>query len=237
MPRLYSDLVEWWPLVSPVADYAEEAADLRLRLERAGLPAAPSLLELGCGGGCNAFYLKKLFAEVTLTDLSPAMLEQSRAVNPECAHLQGDMRTLRLGRTFDVVFVHDAVSYLTTEDDLTAAIHTAYVHTRPGGVALFVPDHVRETFEPDTEHAGGDLPGRSLRYMQWTHDPDPTDTTYEIDFAYLMRVGDGPTEVAHDRHTMGLFPQAIWLGLFAGTGFTAHAITDPWKRVIFLARR
>ena len=30
----------------------------------------------------------------------------------------GDMRTLRLERTFDVVFIHDAISYLTTEDDL-----------------------------------------------------------------------------------------------------------------------
>ena len=48
------------------------------------------------------------------------MLALSATLNPECEHLEGDMRTLRLGRTFDVVFIHDAISYLTTEDDLRA---------------------------------------------------------------------------------------------------------------------
>jgi len=35
---------------------------------------------------------------MTLTDLSPQMLTMSRELNPECAHVQGDIRTLRLGR-------------------------------------------------------------------------------------------------------------------------------------------
>ena len=46
------------------------------------------------------------------------MLALSRALNPECEHLAGDMRTLRLGRVFDAVFVHDAVCYMTTRADL-----------------------------------------------------------------------------------------------------------------------
>ena len=36
---------------------------------------------------------------MTLVDLSEEMLAVSRELNPECEHLQGDMRTLRLGRT------------------------------------------------------------------------------------------------------------------------------------------
>ena len=47
----------------------------------------------------------------TLSDLSPQMLSLSRTLNPGCEHVLGDMRTLRLGRTFDAVFVHDAVMY------------------------------------------------------------------------------------------------------------------------------
>ena len=42
------------------------------------------------------------------------------------------MRTLRLATTFDAVFVHDAVCYITTEEDLRAVADTAFVHTRPG---------------------------------------------------------------------------------------------------------
>lgn len=41
------------------------------------------------------------------------------------------MRTVRLGRTFDAVFVHDAVDYMTSEDDLRHVIETAFVHCRP----------------------------------------------------------------------------------------------------------
>lgn len=37
--------------------------------------------------------------------------------------------------------------------DIDAAIRTAFEHTAPGGVALFQPDFVRETFEERTELA------------------------------------------------------------------------------------
>ena len=87
------------------------------------------------------------------------------------------MRTLRLGRTFDAVLVHDAVMYMTTEADLRQAIETAYVHVRPGGVAVFAPDFVKETFKPSTDHGGHDGDGRALRYLEWSFDPDPDDTT------------------------------------------------------------
>ena len=51
---------------------------------------------------------------MTLVDLSAEMLEVSRQLNPECEHIQGDMRTIRLGRQYDAVLVHDAVDYVTT---------------------------------------------------------------------------------------------------------------------------
>jgi hypothetical protein len=45
-------------------------------------------------------------------------LPKRAAADPECEHLQGDMRELRIDRTFDAVFVHDAIAYMTTEEDL-----------------------------------------------------------------------------------------------------------------------
>ena len=107
----------------------------------------------------------KQYFESTLVDLSPEMLAISRARNPDCAPGEGDMRTVRLGRTFDAVFDHDAVVYLTTEADLRQAMETAFVHCRPGGVAIFAPDCVRETFVPQTDHGGHDGAGRALRYL------------------------------------------------------------------------
>jgi hypothetical protein len=48
-------------------------------------------LELGCGGGNNASFLKQHF-QMTLTEVSPRMLDQSRHLNQECEHVTGDMR-------------------------------------------------------------------------------------------------------------------------------------------------
>ncbi len=110
---------------------------LQARAGETSSPPPRTVLELGSGGGNSAYHLKSRF-EMTLVDLSPNMLAVSRALNPECEHVQGDIRTVRLGRTFDAVFVHDAICHMTTESDLRAALKTAFVHCRPGGAALFV---------------------------------------------------------------------------------------------------
>ena len=235
--KLYSDLANWWPLLSPPEEYADEAAFFGQILANADLPPRPSLLELGCGGGSNAFYLKKNFMEVTLTDISPQMLEVSRGLNPECEHQQADMRTMRLGREFDVVFIHDAIDYMLTLADLRLAMETAFVHCKPGGVALFVPDDVSETFQPSTEHGGKDGQGRSLRYLEWTYDMETADTEYTTEYVYLLREGNAATQVEHDMHTCGLFPRAEWLHLLQDVGFQAEIIRDEYERDLFLARR
>jgi SAM-dependent methyltransferase len=174
---------------------------------------------------------------MTLVDLSPQMLAVSRTLNPECEHREGDMRTVNLGRTFDAVFIHDAVAYMTTGADLGAAIRTARRHCRAGGVALIVPDCVRETFVAETRHGGHDGDGRSLRYLMWTVDPDLTDTTYRTDFAIMLRDHRGDTRVVHDSHIEGVFPRAEWMRLLREAGFAASTLTDEWGREIFVAKR
>ncbi|HKZ01946.1 MAG TPA: class I SAM-dependent methyltransferase [Pyrinomonadaceae bacterium] len=237
MLKLYSALADWWPLLSPPEDYVDEAEFFLRLFSEAELPPSPSLLELGSGGGSNAFHLKKHFAQMTLTDLLPHMLAISRTLNPECEHLEGDMRTLRLGREFDVIFVHDAIDYMTTAQDLRQAMGTAFIHCRAGGVALFVPDHVRETFQPSTQHGGRDGDGRALRYLEWTYDPDENDSTYVTEFAYLLREGDQPARMEHEQHVCGLFPRSEWLRLLSEVGFQAEVVPDPYDRDILVAYR
>lgn len=241
-PRLYSELASWWPLLSSPADYAEEAAVYERILLAACERPARTLLELGSGGGNNASYLKARF-ETLLVDRAPGMLDVSRALNPECQHIEGDMRSVRLGRSFDCVFVHDAVVYMTTEEDLRRAIETAFVHCAPGGAALFAPDHVRENFRPSTDHGGHDREPAGLRYLEWTWDPDPGDTSYVVDYAYLLREPDGSVRVEHDRHIEGLFARADWLRLLSDVGFQANVVPFEHSEVeagtceLFVARR
>ena len=76
------------------------------------------LLELGVGGGHNLSHLIAEF-DCTAVDLSPDMLALSKGLNPGVEHHVGDMRNIRLGKIFDAVLVHDAASYLLTEQDLS----------------------------------------------------------------------------------------------------------------------
>jgi SAM-dependent methyltransferase len=241
-PRLYSELAEWWPLLSAPAEYAEEAAFYQRVLLETCERSAHTLLELGSGGGNNASHLKSRFGMV-LVDRSPGMLQVSRELNPECEHLEGDMRTLRLGRQFDCVFVHDAVAYMTTETDLRRAIETAYVHCKPGGAAVFAPDHVRENFRASTDHGGHDGGNRGLRYLEWTWDPDPADTSYVVDYAYLLRESDGSIKVEWDRHIEGIFARTEWLRLLSDVGFQPkvvpfdHSELEPGSYEVFVCSR
>jgi SAM-dependent methyltransferase len=235
-PYFYDHLAEWWPLFSPPEHYDEEAADLLPRLGPHAASGIATLLELGCGGGSLASHFKSHFT-MTLTDRSPSMLAVSQAVNPESEHLVGDMRTLRLDRRFDVVFVHDAIAYATTPDDVRATIATASEHCRADGLVMVVPDCVRETFSPGTEHGGEDgSDGRGFRYLQWRWDPDPDDDTYIVDYAFLMRNATGDVRVVHDRHIEGVFPRASWVEWFAECGLSATSSIDRWERDVFVAR-
>ena len=237
MLKMYRELADWWPLLSPVEDYAEEAAFFGDIISKTDLTTSNSLLELGCGGGSNAYYLKKLFDHITLTDLSPQMLEISRKLNPACEHLSGDMRRIRLGRIFDVIFIHDAIDYMLTPRDLEQTFKTAFVHCKPGGLALFVPDHVTETFAPSTDHGGSDGRDRSLRYLEWTYDPDKTDSRYTVEYAYLLREGDQPARVEQEQHICGLFPRTEWLHILQQVGFQPEIVHDKYDRDIFVAHK
>jgi SAM-dependent methyltransferase len=234
--KLYGELAGWWPVFSDPKAYREEARRIARVLRRSSTPRPRTVLELGSGGGNSAYHLKAHFS-MTLVDISPQMLRVSRKLNPECEHVRGDIRSVRLGRTFDAVFVHDAICHMTTEHDLRSVMQTAFDHCRPGGVALFVPDFVRETFVEGTDEGGSDAPGRSVRFLQWVFDPDPRDTTYHVDFAILLRNRRGRARLVHERHVLGLFARSRWLRLMRDVGMKSTIVEDEELREVFVGHR
>jgi SAM-dependent methyltransferase len=234
--RLYGDLAEWWPVISPPEEYAREAERLAAVFRSAVIPVR-EVLDLGSGGGHVAVHLKDRL-DLTLVDLSEQMLSVSSELNPECAHVLGDMRTLRLGRAFDGVLVHDAVDYMTGEDDLRQVIETAFAHCRPGGIAVFAPDHTAEAFRNSTGRGGGsDWNGRRASFRERDWDPDPADNWIQADYEFVLHDADGTVQVVHESHRLGAFSEKIWVRLLAEAGFAPEVGHRPTRGSLFIGRR
>ena len=173
------------------------------------------------GGGHNLSHLTADF-ECTAVDLSPDMLALSQALNPGVEHHVGDMRNIRLDRTFDAVLVHDAASYLLTGQDLQETFETAACHLRPGGVLMVAPDWVQETFPDGWVYTWDRRQGGiEVKIEEVMVDPDPTDTQVESTYTYTIKK-DGQTTVEIDTHVTGLFSINTWTRLMEEAGFSVE---------------
>ena len=122
-------------------DYAGEAAYIH-DLIQSRCPGARNVLNLGCGSGRHDRELAALGYRVTGVDCSEEMLSCARdnagKFDNRLEYLFGDLRSLRLDRTYDVLLaLFHVFSYQVTNADLDAAFATVRKHLAPGGIALF----------------------------------------------------------------------------------------------------
>lgn len=133
----FAEYSAYYDLLYRDKDYAGEAAYIHA-LIRAAHPAARTLLDLGCGTGRHAGLLQNLGYDICGVDMSAAMLEEARRTQPAITFHQGDARTFRLDRKFDVVVsLFHVASYQTSNADFAAYLQTARSLLAPGGVFIF----------------------------------------------------------------------------------------------------
>ena len=216
--RLYGDLAWIWPIISPVEDYIEETELFSKLIREHSKIKVKALLHLGCGGGHNDYTFKKHF-KVTSLDISEDMLSLAKKLNPEVNYKYGDMRTIRLEERFDAVTILDSINYIRTIEDLLRTFITTYEHLKPGGVFLTFVEQIAEKFKENitkySTHSQGNV---EITFIENYYDPDPTDTSYEATFIYLIRVG-GKLEVHTDCHLCGIFKLETWHELLKAIGF------------------
>jgi SAM-dependent methyltransferase len=229
--RLYDDLSWLWPLWGdPDGDYAEWCDRVTLLIRQHARRETRTLLNMGCGGGKNAYNLKRNFA-VTGIDISPAMLDLARKLNPDCAFLIADMRNCDLGQQFDAILIDDAISYMLNPAELRAVFATAYRHLSPGGVMVVSPDETTETFQQNRTcvsyaEAKAKPADLDVVFIENYYDSNPADDVYDGLILYLIRE-NGELRIEPDRHPLGLFPLDVWRATLREGCFEVHEDSDP----------
>ncbi|MFN3531097.1 MAG: class I SAM-dependent DNA methyltransferase [Candidatus Brocadia sp.] len=143
--RAFDNYASYYDLLYRDKDYKAETYFIN-RLIREYMPHSKSILDLGCGTGYHAFFLAQEGYVLHGVDSSERMImEAQRKCNnlpKELAnHLSfslGDIRTLRLDKTFDVVVsLFHAINYQTKNKDLKATFSTVKEHLNPDGIFIF----------------------------------------------------------------------------------------------------
>ncbi len=142
---VFGNYSRYYDLLYRDKNYAAEAEFIH-RLIQTHAPQAKSVLDLGCGTGVHASLLAEYGYTLCGVDRSESMLQQAeerrmgldKALSSQLQFLPGDVRTVRIPQTFDVVVsLFHVVSYQITNQDLWAAFETAKVHLKPGGLFIF----------------------------------------------------------------------------------------------------
>jgi SAM-dependent methyltransferase len=125
---------DWAPFYDAMQGNRPEAVAYARGLIEKHHPNARSVLELGCGTGAVLEQLQARY-RVAGVDLSQQMLDVAARKLPKATLVQGDMTTIELDETFDVVLcLFDSINHLGEFQQWEAAFDRAYDHLDEGGV-------------------------------------------------------------------------------------------------------
>lgn len=125
-------------------DYPREIEAVSVLFERHKTSPIKSVLDLGCGTGRHAMLLARRGFDVLGVDQSESMLEHARRsaadvkLDASVTFTKGDVRDFDAGRTFDAaLMMFNVLGYMTTNDDVLAALHSVRRNVRAGGLFIF----------------------------------------------------------------------------------------------------
>ncbi len=114
---------------------SDSASTCRALIDR-HRPDARTLLDFGCGTGRDLEQLAQHFDCIGV-DLQPSLADYARQTRPELDVRVGDMRTVRLGHTADVLTcLGNSLAYVHDNRDIQAAFETFAAHAHPGTLLI-----------------------------------------------------------------------------------------------------
>ena len=215
--RVFAAYASFYDALYRDKDYEAECDDLE-RAFRSYSPDTPrSVLDLGCGTGGHVLPMARRGFEMTGVDRSPEMIQQARSkaaqAGLEIDYRVGDIRHLHLGRIFDAVISMFAVmGYQYKNDDLAAAMCTARMHLKPGGLfvfdAWFGPAVLMQ--RPGTTSKRVTLDDGEVVERRAESVLDLVSQTVEVRYVVTGRRGELAVDEARESHRMRyLFPREV----------------------------
>ena len=133
----------------------EETPQMCLRMFARFLESPPSsILDIGCGTGRDLAALSRDCPDCWGVDYLETMIRYARGRHPKLHFQVGDMRTLRLQRSFDVILcMGSALMYALTNEEVDQVLHTFVLHAHPRHAPHSRPQQCRQL--PGRRHLQG----------------------------------------------------------------------------------
>jgi len=152
---MFLESAELYDAIYHFKNYARECERLRALIADA-VPGARTILDVACGTGEHARFLKQHYA-IDGVDLNESYLRAARLKNPAGSYTRADMTDFDLAATYDAVTcLFSAIGYVRTAGRLQRAIACMARHVNPGGVLIVEPWLTPDDWKPGATfiHAG-----------------------------------------------------------------------------------
>jgi ubiquinone/menaquinone biosynthesis C-methylase UbiE len=143
---LHNKLAKYYDRVYSFKDYLDETVRLQNLIIKYLESGGNTLLDVACGTGLHLKHLKDDFS-CTGVDVSKSMLKIARKNAKGVTFKEADMKTLRLGKQFDVIVcLLSSIGYVKTAASLEKTIRNFSKHLKKGGLTLIEPSHAKSFY-------------------------------------------------------------------------------------------
>ncbi len=205
-------------------DYEKDAETIKAII-RSLNPEAKTILDVACGTGEHARYLHTEF-EIDGIDKEKRFVEIASKKLPQCNFTEADMKSFSLGKRYDVVqCLFSAIAYLTSFEELTAALRCFREHLRDGGIIVIEPFIERDVWKASS--SGTTVVETADKKITRDHLTVEIGLTTCLQFEFTVEHleqgerGESRVERFREEHHVALFNRDEILDCFAAAGLAA----------------
>lgn len=231
---MFDQTAEWYDALYSWKDYEAESAEVA-RLIKEHHPKARTVLDVGCGTGEHARFLRREF-DIDGVDINEAFVRIAAAKNSGGQFQVADMTDFRLEKTYDAVCcLFSSIGYAQTCENVVRALRCFRNHLAEGGIVVVEPWMTPESWHPSREvHLSvGEKPEGKICRMNLSE----TDGRMSVlGFHYLVGTADGVRHL-EETHRLGLFTREEMEGCFSDAGMDVQYFENgPSGRGLYIGR-